>query len=692
MGIPGLSGNNTNANNNFNIKPDINHKKIKANILNIYIMGNYQQIKNFEKHENLNIMNKEFKSEFLNLDLIDQKYNWIFCEEMYSEKLMNEIICNIIVKFKKKETFNAILILSEFYENNKRFEEIYKSILKCLDQTNKIYRPIVILANKKQNIEQKVIINENNGNDKNDNANDIHNMDIEEQNKNNQNIIPSINYNNKKENIPENKHNNNKKEEKYNNNLVNNEDKSQFQVGNQGNLFNQIKDNENLKLENDIQNYKGIQYNKFLEIVYYKDDNFSEIMNKLNSLFCYYNNIGDIYSIINEMMKQTEINNFNDKIIQYKATLNILVMGRPGGGKSTLINLLLNQRKAREGIGSSITKLFSKYIHNQYPITFVDTPGFENDADLFKMMKFLDDSTNFFGDGKYKFHLILYVINASNERFFIGEEKKLIAHISELRIPIFFVLTKARNEDYAFDYKENIKVNLIQTFPKNKEFINHIYCCHLMNEIDGKFKRFGVDELLNNIRQYFQEELNNLANIKNNLENKQFQDIHSFFKHQILMNTLSYYDNFKIYLIKLSDNIISNYKNIIILEEQKRKNNEYYLPISSEKINDLLVKHLAYELDVDPSDLNINELKENNLVITNDRVQVGCYNTPNNRMKESNKVSNSKKTQDLGEYAKKVFIAKLEQKYKNGINEYLQIIIDNYQTAIDSLIKMNITK
>ena len=61
-------------------------------------------------------------------------------------------------------------------------------------------------------------------------------------------------------------------------------------------------------------------------------------------------------------------------------------------------------------------------------------------------------------------------------------------------------------------------------------------------------------------------------------------------------------------------------------------------------------------------------------------------------MKESNKVSNSKKTQDLGDYAKKVLIAKLEQKYKNGINEYLQIIIDNYQTAIDSLIKMNITK
>ena len=67
---------------------------------------------------------------------------------------------------------------------------------------------------------------------------------------------------------------------------------------------------------------------------------------------------------------------------------------------------------------------------------------------------------------------------------------------------------------------------------------------------------------------------------------------------------MDYKDNFKIYLIKLSDDIISNYKNIIILEKQKRKNNEHYLPISSEKINYLLVQHLAYELDVEPSDLN----------------------------------------------------------------------------------------
>jgi small GTP-binding protein len=206
---------------------------------------------------------------------------------------------------------------------------------------------------------------------------------------------------------------------------------------------------------------------------------FLKSFKKIYSLYCYFNNIGGIYSIIDEILYESEMN-LNTKQIKYQATINILVLGRPGGGKSTLINLLLNERKAREGIGNSTTKLFSKYIHSKYPITFVDTPGFENDNDLNKMINFLNQTQTFFGEGKNKFHLVLYVINSSNERCFIGEEKKLISHIyTKIKIPIFFVCTRAQNENYASDFKEIIKVNLKQNFGIGTDLVEHIYYCHL---------------------------------------------------------------------------------------------------------------------------------------------------------------------------------------------------------------------
>ena len=91
----------------------------------------------------------------------------------------------------------------------------------------------------------------------------------------------------------------------------------------------------------------------------------------------------------------------------------------------TLINLTLNEKRVREGIGFSITKLFSQYAHKEYPISLTDTPGFENDKDLNKTKKFLYNYNTFFDIGRNKFHLILYLINTMNEWTFSGLELDL---------------------------------------------------------------------------------------------------------------------------------------------------------------------------------------------------------------------------------------------------------------------------
>ena len=315
---------------------------------------------------------------------------------------------------------------------------------------------------------------------------------------------------------------------------------------------------------------------EYIELVYYEDKNYSEINEKIKYLYRYYNNIGDIYTIMNKKLGQPEfIKYFKENNIKYEATLNLLVIGSSGVGKSTLINLLLNEKKARVGIelsGLSNTKLFSRYIHHKYPIVFIDTPGIENTYDFKKIRYYILKVKIFSGNGKNKIHAILYIINSSNVRYFNKDEINLIKFISQkMKIQIFFVCTRASNEMNAFDFKEFFKVNLKQIFGIQTPLTDFIYCCQLLDEKDGIYKKFGIDELLNGIHKFFLKEKNNLENIqKNILNNPNYKlmgkdnDYNQNLDESIILNSLKN-GNFKKYLNTLCDDIITFYIDYILI-------------------------------------------------------------------------------------------------------------------------------
>jgi ABC-type multidrug transport system fused ATPase/permease subunit len=118
---------------------------------------------------------------------------------------------------------------------------------------------------------------------------------------------------------------------------------------------------------NKISNFKKMDKRNFYTMRYEfsNDEVYYNLINQLNKFFSYFNELGDI-------------NIMEDKNNDFAARLNILVCGRAGAGKSTLINKILDEKRCREGSGLSVTKYMSYYNHKKYPLTIYDTPGFEN--------------------------------------------------------------------------------------------------------------------------------------------------------------------------------------------------------------------------------------------------------------------------------------------------------------------------
>ena len=464
-----------------------------------------------------------------------------------------------------------------------------------------------------------------------------------------------------------------------------------FAINDDNKIKNEMNVEETLDYQNKKSNSKidkNIDRNKYFEIVYYNKNNYSDIYEKIKTIYNYYFNISDgitnFIPIINDFVLCKE--NFeNESIMKYKATLNVLIIGRPGCGKSTLINLLLNERRAREGLGYSITRLYSQYVHRKYPITFTDTPGFEDDESLKQMERFLSIYNTFFKKGRNKYHLVLYLINTSNERSFLGIELYLIDYINKnLNIPIFFVCTHSRTEESSIEFKEEVKISLIQKFGLKTDLIEHIYCCHLINEKDGIYKRFGIDKLLNKIKHHFLNELKIIKKIEKDFKNEPKQEIVSFSKEseKCQLNILSGLENsnsYSQYLKNLSLNIIDVYLSEISKIFQNSQNNLDKKKVST-KIYELLKKHLSFELNWESSRLNIDE---NYIDFSKDSYNqnFSCFPEKDDNYNKNDELflSFKKKITCIQKYILDTF-----QNGNQDTNTYIEKAIQNYEDSINS--------
>lgn len=168
----------------------------------------------------------------------------------------------------------------------------------------------------------------------------------------------------------------------------------------------------------------------------------------------------DNYNFINELFNK--INEENKNI----TPANIMLIGKTGVGKSTLINNIFRENLAETGIGKPITQHLKKITKEGIPINLYDSKGLELNPSVQNQVR---DDINAEIDRIHKsrdinsenlIHVIWYCINATSNRI-EDFEIQWIKELSE-KVPVIVVLTQSfsDNSKELEKYIDNMNLNI----------------------------------------------------------------------------------------------------------------------------------------------------------------------------------------------------------------------------------------
>ncbi len=198
-------------------------------------------------------------------------------------------------------------------------------------------------------------------------------------------------------------------------------------------------------------------------------------------------------------------------------TLNVVIVGKTGVGKSTLVNSVFRENLAETGIGKPVTQHMRKISKKGMPISIYDTKGFELGKNAQDEVK--EELKNLIADGvkshdvNQAIHCIWYCINAASNR--IEQEeinwiKQLTQENRVYQVPIIIVLTQSFSKKHAREMKKAIE-------DENLDVVNVIPVLAQDYEVDDDYvvKAYGLDTLISIMEEVLPEELEDtLSNVQ----------------------------------------------------------------------------------------------------------------------------------------------------------------------------------
>lgn len=147
--------------------------------------------------------------------------------------------------------------------------------------------------------------------------------------------------------------------------------------------------------------------------------------------------------------------------------LNIIIMGKSGHGKSTLINAVFRDNLVREGIGKPVTQNIDEISKKDIPLTIFDTPGFELNTSQQNKLK--SDVQNLIlqrfqkNDQNQAIHCIWYCISTELgrlEKYEIDYISSFKEFASKFQIPVIVILTKSHDDNEKREMLNCVRTNL----------------------------------------------------------------------------------------------------------------------------------------------------------------------------------------------------------------------------------------
>lgn len=205
--------------------------------------------------------------------------------------------------------------------------------------------------------------------------------------------------------------------------------------------------------------------------------------------------------------------------------LNIIIVGKSGVGKSTLINSLFRGEFAETGLGRPVTDEIRRIEKKGYPLAIYDTPGFELSKG--QQTKVKDEIIELINKGfaskdiNDAIHCIWYCINVGGNRTFDATEVEWLKELTEsnkvTQVPIIVVLTQSCPKKKAQDMKTLVE-------KENLDIVKVVPVLAQDMDFDDEYvaKAYGLDRLIDVMSESLPDELQDtLQNVqKASLESK----------------------------------------------------------------------------------------------------------------------------------------------------------------------------